>query len=128
MSENNNIYTVFTGERKHCNLLKNVTICQTPHSSTSCPFLTLASRALSQACLNSSCPFASFSCCTAIASWSFLSRACASSLSHWEHARISLNCFCKSARLFPKTSEGLWILVGGKDGTNVISYSDAGCW
>ena len=74
------------------------------------PVLTLASRALSQACLNSSWPFASFSCWRVISSWSFLCLTWASSFSHSDRARISLNCFCRSARLFPKTSEGLWIL------------------
>lgn len=95
-------------------MLKNRNIGQTLPPAASHPLLTRASRALSQACLNSSCPLASFSCCRAISSWSFLSLTCASCLSHWERARISLNCFCKSARLFPKTSEEVWILVRGK--------------
>ena len=86
-----------------------------------CPSLTLAPSALSQACRNASCPSASFSWCRAISSWSFLSLPWASSFSRWERASISLNCICKSARLFPKTSEGLWILVSGerKDVINV---------
>lgn len=78
------------------------------------PVLTLASRALSQACRNSSWPLASFSCCRAISSCRRFSLTCASSLSHWDRTRISLNCFCKPARLFPKTSEGLLILVRKK--------------
>lgn len=106
---------LYLHEKEALQFGENLSIGQTlPSSCLSRPFLTRASRALSQACLNSSCPLASFSCCRAISSWSFLSLTCASSLSHWERARISLNCFCKSARLFPKTSEEVWILVREK--------------
>lgn len=114
MSENSNIIQYSHDKGRIIICWKTWILAKHFPPAASCPFLTLASRALSQACLNSSCPFASFSCCRAISSWSFLSLTCASSFSHWECARISLNCFCKSARLFPKTSEGLWILLKGE--------------